>query len=173
MSAIEALYIFDRFAPTATIVLQHEWRSRSPTSAASLLAHYNAHPAPRPALLYIPTTTPPTLLFSHEHNNLLLLSPSTSEIEPLLVLEFLHRVVDVLEDYLGSPLLTAKIESNYDVVAQLLSEMADDGIPFTTEPNALRDVVLPPSLMGKLFGSVTGLPGYPRPRTFVQPLRTD
>ena len=38
--------------------------------------------------------------------------------------------------------------------------MADDGFPFTTEPNALRDVVLPPSLMGKLLGSVTGLPRY-------------
>lgn len=64
----------------------------------------------------------------------------------------------MLEDYLGAPLLTAKIESNYDIVAQLLYEMADDGFPFTTEPNALRDVVLPPSIIGKLFGSVTGLP---------------
>jgi len=160
MSAIEALYIFDRYASTATIILQHEWRSRSPTSAISLLAHYNAHPAPRPSLLYVPTTSPPTLLFGLEHSNLLFLSPATSEIEPLLVLEFLHRVVDVLEDYLGSPLLAAKIEANYHIVAQLMNEMADDGVPFTTEPNALRDVVLPPSLIGKIFGSVPGLPRY-------------
>lgn len=74
------------------------------------------------------------------------------------MLEFLHRVVDVLEDYLGSPLLGTKIEANYDIVAQLLNEMCDDGFPFTTEPNALRDVVLPPSLMGKLLSNVTGLP---------------
>ncbi|KAF8253431.1 clathrin adaptor, mu subunit [Wilcoxina mikolae CBS 423.85] len=158
MSAIDALYIFDHFAPTATLILQHEWRSRPPTAPTSLLAHYNAHPQPRPSLIYIPTTAPPTLLFSLAHSNLLLLSPATSEIEPLLVLEFLHRIVDVLEDYLGVPLMTAKIESNYDIVAQLLYEMADDGFPFTTEPNALRDVVLPPSLIGKIFGSVTGLP---------------
>ncbi|CCX33970.1 Adaptor complexes medium subunit family-domain-containing protein [Pyronema domesticum] len=158
MSAIDALYIFDRFAPTATIILQHEWRSRPSTSPASLLTHYNALPSPRPSLIYIPTTSPPTLLFNLEHSNLLLLSPATSEIEPLLVLEFLHRVVDVLEDYLGSPLVASKIESNYDIVAQLLNEMADDGFPFITEPNALRDVVLPPSLIGKLFSSVTGLP---------------
>lgn len=160
MSAIEALYIFDRYASTATIILQHEWRLRSPTSAISLLAHYNAHPAPRPSLLYVPTTSPPTLLFGLEHSNLLFLSPATSEIEPLLVLEFLHRVVDVLEDYLGSPLLAAKIEANYHIVAQLMNEMADDGVPFTTEPNALRDVVLSPSLIGKIFGSVPGLPRY-------------
>lgn len=74
------------------------------------------------------------------------------------MLEFLHRVVDVLEDYLGSPLLGTKIEANYDIVAQLLNEMCDDGFPFTTEPNALRDVVLPPSLMGKILSNVTGLP---------------
>lgn len=158
MSAIEALYVFDRFAPTPTIVLQHEWRSRPPTTPTALLTHYNAHPAPQPSLIYIATTTPPTLLFSVVHSNLLFLSPATSEIEPLLVLEFLHRVVDVLEDYLGTPVLATKIEANYDIVAQLLNEMADEGFPFTTEPNALRDVVLPPSLIGKIFGSVTGLP---------------
>lgn len=76
------------------------------------------------------------------------------------MLEFLHRVVDVLEDFLGSPLLEGKIEANYDVIAQLLNEMCDDGIPFTTEPNALRDVVLPPSVLGKLLSNVTGLPRY-------------
>lgn len=74
------------------------------------------------------------------------------------MLEFLHRVVDVLGDYFGTPVAASKIEGNYDVVTQLLGEMCDDGNVFTTEPNALRDVVLPPSLMGKLLGSVTGLP---------------
>ena len=74
------------------------------------------------------------------------------------MLEFLHKVVDVLEDYFSTPLLPGKIEGNYEVVVQLLAEMCDDGYPFTTEPNALRDLVMPPSLMGKIFGSVTGLP---------------
>lgn len=158
MSAVEALYIFDRFSPALTPILQHEWRSRQATTAVALLSLYNSHPSPRPSLIYLPNTSPPTLLFNIIHNNLLFLSPTTSEIEPLLVLEFLHRVVDVLEDYLGSPLLGTKIEANYDIIAQLMNEMCDDGFPFTTEPNALRDVVLPPSLMGKLLSNVTGLP---------------
>ncbi|RPB13356.1 clathrin adaptor, mu subunit [Morchella conica CCBAS932] len=159
MSAIEALHIHRRLPPTPTTppLLLHTWR-RPSTPASTLLTHYQSHPAPRPPLIYLPNTTPPTLLFSIEHNNLLFLCPTTSEIEPLLVLEFLHRVVDVLEDFLGSPLLEGKIEANYDVVAQLLNEMCDDGIPFTTEPNALRDVVLPPSVLGKLLSNVTGLP---------------
>lgn len=73
------------------------------------------------------------------------------------MLEFLHRVADVLEDFLGSPLLANKIESNYDVVAQLLSEMVDGGIIACTEPNALRDVVDAPNFMKSLLGGV-GLP---------------
>jgi len=171
MSAVEALYVFDNFSPATTPILQHEWRSRPATTAASLYSLYKAQPSPRPSLIYLPTTSPPTLLFNIIHNNLLFLSPTTSEIEPLLISEFLHRVIDVLEDYLGSPLLGSKIEANYDIVAQLLNEMCDDGFPFTTEPNALRDVVLPPSLMGKLLGSVTGLPRLVHP-IFPQYLST-
>ncbi|KAK6336556.1 hypothetical protein TWF696_002104 [Orbilia brochopaga] len=33
--------------------------------------------------------------------------------------------------------------------------MCDDGLPFNTEPNGLRDVVLPPSIMKKLLANVT------------------
>jgi AP-3 complex subunit mu len=104
---------------------------------------------------------------------LLFLSPSSVDSDPLAHLEFLHRIADALEDFLGSPLLAPKIESSYDVVAQLLGEMCDGGIVAITEPNALRDVVEAPSWMNKLLGGV-GLPasspsitpslgGLPRP----------
>ncbi len=67
--------------------------------------------------------------------------------------------MDVLEDFLGPPLLASKIDGAYDVVAQLLAEMCDAGAVSNTEPNALRDVVEVPGWMGKLLGGV-GLPGY-------------
>lgn len=73
------------------------------------------------------------------------------------MLEFLHRVADVFEDFLGAPLLASKIESHYDTVAQLLSEMVDGGVISCTEPNALKDVVDKPSLIKNLLGGV-GLP---------------
>ncbi|KAK6951012.1 hypothetical protein Daesc_007541 [Daldinia eschscholtzii] len=92
------------------------------------------------------------------HANLLYLATSSSEIEPLLVLEFLHRIIDALEEFLGAPVLAHKIEANYDVVAQLLTEMCDAGTVSTTEPNALRDVVEVEGLLGKLLGSIN-LPG--------------
>ncbi|KAM4065619.1 adaptor complexes medium subunit family protein [Hirsutella rhossiliensis] len=151
---IEALHIYDDSRST---LLSHTYTGR-PLSAAHLLPLYLEHPAPRPNLIYLPNTSPPTLVFSLAHANLLLIATSSNEIEPLLVLEFLHRVVDALEEFVGAPLLAVKIENNYDVVAQLLTEMCDAGTICTTEPNALREVVEMEGWMGKLLGSIS-LPG--------------
>lgn len=123
------------------------------------MAQYLAHPAPRPSCLHLPNTNPPTLVFSVIQDGLLFICPSSTDVEPLLALEFLHRVADALEEFLGAPLLASKIESSYDVVAQVLSEMCDGGLVGGTEANALRDVVETSTWMGKLLGGV-GLPGY-------------
>lgn len=87
-------------------------------------------------------------------SNLLFLVPSSSDVEPLLVLEFLHRVIDVLEEFVGAPLLASKIQSNYDVVAQLLNEMCDAGVVCCTEPNALAEVVQRAAWMDRLLSGV-------------------
>lgn len=89
---------------------------------------------------------------------MLFLLTTSSEIPPLIALEFLHRLIDVLEEFLGGPILAHKIEQNYDVVAQLLSEMCDGGLINTTEPNALRDLVEVEGWIGKLLGGMN-LPG--------------
>ncbi|KAF2249232.1 hypothetical protein BU26DRAFT_427019 [Trematosphaeria pertusa] len=153
MSAIEALYIFDEHN---TPLLEHTYTGRPPPGS-TVLPLYLSHPSPRPSLIYLPNTNPATLLYSIIQDQLLFLCPCSSDTEPLQVLEFLHRVADALEDFLGSPLLASRIESNYDVVAQLLSEMVDGGVISCTEPNALKDVVEAPSFMKNLLGGV-GLP---------------
>ncbi|KAI1283897.1 Adaptor complexes medium subunit family protein [Xylaria sp. FL0933] len=155
-SVIEALHIYDEHKRA---ILSHTYTSR-PLSATHLLPLYLEHPAPRPNLIYLSNTNPPTLVFSLDHANLLYLATTSSDIEPLLVLEFLHRVIDALEEFLGAPVLAHKIEANYDVVAQLLTEMCDAGTISTTEPNALRDVVEVEGLLGKLLGSIS-LPTKP------------
>ncbi|KAH8887768.1 hypothetical protein GQ53DRAFT_872488 [Thozetella sp. PMI_491] len=154
--AIEALHIYD---DRNSLLLSHTYTSR-PLSAAHLLPLYLDHPPPRPNLIYLPNTNPPTLVFSLSHANLLFLLTTSSEVEPLLALEFLHRIVDALEEFLGAPLLAPKIENNYDIVAQLLTEMCDAGTISTTEPNALRDVVEVEGFMGKLLGNLN-LPSKP------------
>ncbi|KAB8300930.1 hypothetical protein EYC80_002855 [Monilinia laxa] len=159
--AIEALYIYDEHNRP---LLQNTYTSR-PLSSTQLLPLYLAHPAPRPSLIYLPNTSPPTLLFSLIHSNLLFCLTSSSEIEPLLALEFLHRAIDVLEEFVGAPLLAQKIESSYDVVAQLLNEMCDAGTVSSTEPNALRDIVEVEGWIGKLLGGINipGKPGFATP----------
>jgi AP-3 complex subunit mu len=76
----------------------------------------------------------------------------------LAILEFIHRVIDIFEDFLGSPLLAHKIESNYDIVAQLLNEICDCGVISNTEPNALRECVEVSGVVGRLLTQV-GIPG--------------
>ncbi|KAF4461091.1 APM1-AP-1 complex subunit mu1 subunit [Fusarium albosuccineum] len=151
---IEALHIYD---DNRNPILSHTYAGR-PLSATHLLPLYLEHPAPRPNLIYLSNTSPPTLVFSLTHANLLFLVTSSTEIEPLLVFEFLHRVIDAFEDFLGAPLLAVKIENSYDIVAQLLTEMCDAGTISTTEPNALREVVEQEGWVGKLLGSIN-LPG--------------
>lgn len=138
-------------------LVEHVYRSRPP-SASAILPLYLAHAAPRPSLLYIATASPPVTVFSTVESNLLFLAISEVDTEPLLALEFLHRVVDVLEEFVGAPLLSTKINSNYDVVAQLLNEMCDGGTVCNTEPNALQEVVEVPGWVDKLLGGI-GVPG--------------
>jgi hypothetical protein len=109
-------------------------------------------------LIYLPGTTPPVTVFSTVQSNLLFLAVSEVDTEPLLVLEFLHRVVDVLEEFVGAPLLSTKIQANYEVVAQLLHEICDGGVVCNTEPNVLQEVVEVPGWMGKLLGGIS-VPG--------------
>ncbi|WEW57616.1 hypothetical protein PRK78_003083 [Emydomyces testavorans] len=152
-NTIEALYIYDDLN---TPILEHIYRSRPP-SASALLPLFLDHSPPRSPVIYLPSATPPVSVFSTIHANLLFLVPSSTETEPLHVLEFLHRVIDVLEEFVGAPLLASKIKSNYDVVAQLLNEMCDAGVVCNTEPNALQEVVEVPGWMNKFLSGV-GLP---------------
>lgn len=150
-------YKFHSLIFSSKPLLQHTYLGR-PLNAAHLLPLYLAIPTPRPNLTYLPNINPPTLVFSLIHTNLLFLLTTSTETEPLLILEFLHRLIDILEEFLSAPLQSAKIESNYAVVAQLLNEMCDGGEISTTEPNALRDVVEVEGWLGK-FLSTMAVPG--------------
>ncbi|KAF2773772.1 clathrin adaptor, mu subunit [Teratosphaeria nubilosa] len=155
MSVIEALYIFDEHN---NLILSHTYISRPPPPSV-LLPLYLQHASPRPSLIYLPSLNPPTLLYSVIQDNILFISPCSQDVEPLLVLEFLHRTADSLQEFLGSPLLASKITGNYDIVAQIVAEMADAGVPCQSEPNALRDVVeTGPGVLNNLLGKV-GIPG--------------
>lgn len=139
-------------------VLEHIYSGRPPTAHA-LIASLNTRPSPRPSILQLSDLAPPTTSYSVFHSALQLIAVASKDEQSLAILDFLYRVLDILEDFLGAPLLTSKIEDNYEIVAQLLGEMCDGGIVSNTEPNALRESVEVSSVLGQLFTKV-GLPGY-------------
>ncbi|OQR90020.1 P-3 complex subunit mu [Achlya hypogyna] len=86
---------------------------------------------------------------------LFVLAVISHEIMPLIVIELLHRVVAVFRDYFGTFDENA-IKDNFSTVYQLLEEMIDNGYPLTTEPNALKAMVAPPSTVNRIAAIVSG-----------------
>ncbi|KAI8076765.1 Mu homology domain-containing protein [Halteromyces radiatus] len=86
------------------------------------------------------------------------LCPVDKEVDPMLVFEFLHRIIDVLTDYLGD-ISEASIRENFVTVYQLLEEMMDYGYPLTTEPNALKEIIMPPTMINKVMTTVGAAAG--------------
>lgn len=74
---------------------------------------------------------------------------------PLLPFVFISRLIDVMEDYFGTPLMAVKIEANNDTLTLLINDMIDDGLPHVTDINKLRDLIPFKSLLSKFLSSTT------------------
>eukprot|EP00850_Spirogloea_muscicola_P023545 SM000366S13815 [mRNA] locus=s366:14625:17424:+ [translate_table: standard] len=90
-----------------------------------------------------------------ERGPLSFLATSRAEMPPLL---FLRRIADVVTEYLGG-LNDDLLRDHYATLYQLLDEMVDAGYPLTTEPNVLKEIVPPPTLMSRVISVVTGSGG--------------
>lgn len=86
-----------------------------------------------------------------QHGNVVFLLPCTSKTPSLLPVEFISRMIEIFEDYLGSPLLPIKLESNYDTVVLILNEMIDGGYPYMTSGDIIKDLVPYGGLLRKLL----------------------
>ncbi|KAF5357655.1 hypothetical protein D9758_007443 [Tetrapyrgos nigripes] len=90
-----------------------------------------------------------------ECGDIRMLCPISGDVDPLTAFAFMQTFIDILREYFGT-LSVATLRDNFDVVYQLFEETLDaGGHPLTTSSNALRDIVLPPSLLNKLL-NVTG-----------------
>eukprot|EP00920_Eleutheroschizon_duboscqi_P035921 GHVT01086963.1.p1 GENE.GHVT01086963.1~~GHVT01086963.1.p1 ORF type:complete len:305 (+),score=9.14 GHVT01086963.1:91-915(+) len=78
-----------------------------------------------------------------------------TEVPPLFVIEFLHRVMDTFEDYF-SECTESIIKDNYVIVYELLDEMLDNGFPLATESNILKELIKPPNILRAITDTVTG-----------------
>ncbi|XP_031376444.1 AP-3 complex subunit mu isoform X2 [Punica granatum] len=99
--------------------------------------------------------SPTHYLFQIVREGITFLACTQVEMPPLMGIEFLCRVADVLSDYLGG-LNEDVVKDNFVIVYDLLDEMIDNGFPLTTEPNILREMITPPNIVSKVLSVVTG-----------------
>jgi AP-3 complex subunit mu len=99
--------------------------------------------------------TPSEFLISIFRHKLHFVSVVKEEVSPLLIVEFLHRVVDIFEDYF-SGCSEVLIKEHYVVVYELLDEMLDNGYPLATESNILKELIKPPTVFRAIANSMTG-----------------
>ncbi|KAK6058251.1 adaptor complexe medium subunit family protein [Cooperia oncophora] len=76
-------------------------------------------------------------------------------VPPLMVIEFLHRVVHTFSQYFDECSDTS-IKENCVMVFELLDEMLDNGYPLVTELNILQDLIKPPNFLRNIANQVTG-----------------
>ncbi|PWA18501.1 hypothetical protein CCH79_00009864 [Gambusia affinis] len=129
--------------------------------------------------------TPHHYLISVLRHRIYFVAVIQSEVPPLFVIEFLHRVVDTFQVRGHSPLLfslfmsasfmpthlpassprlqdyfgvctEAAIKDNVVVVYELLEEMLDNGFPLATESNILKELIKPPTILRTMVNTITG-----------------
>lgn len=111
--------------------------------------------APNPAEVTPVIITPKFYLVHVQRNGIYYLATIQNEVPPLLVIDFLQRLYDVLVEYFTN-VTESSLKENFSTVYQLLEEMLDNGVPFTTEPNILREMIAPPNMLTSVMSSVTG-----------------
>ncbi|KAI4313603.1 hypothetical protein L6164_026567 [Bauhinia variegata] len=99
--------------------------------------------------------SPTHYIFQVYREGITFLACTQVEMPPLMGIEFLCRVANILNDYLGG-LNEDLIKDNFVIVYELLDEMIDNGFPLTTEPNILREMIAPPNIVNKVLSVVTG-----------------
>ncbi|KAJ4850637.1 AP-3 complex subunit mu [Turnera subulata] len=99
--------------------------------------------------------SPTHYLFQVVREGITFLACTQVEMPPLMGIEFLGKVADVLSGYLEG-LNEDVIKDNFVIVYELLDEMIDNGYPLTTEANILREMIAPPNFVTKMLSVVTG-----------------
>ncbi|XP_038638674.1 AP-1 complex subunit mu isoform X2 [Scyliorhinus canicula] len=99
--------------------------------------------------------TPHHYLVSTHRDRIFFVAVIQSEVPPLFVIEFLHRVAETLQDYFGECTETA-IKDNVVIMYELLEEMLDNGFPLATESNILKELIKPPTILRSVVNTITG-----------------
>jgi AP-3 complex subunit mu len=186
------------------VLIERQWRGRSCRQACDFFwEQVNQHDS-REEVPPVMSNVNSFLISIYRDGNFLLVT-TTEDTYALFVIEFLHRVYDVFEEYFrasrdslgalgslgglanlslarivgdggetagsssdgggagasgtGCILDEGVIKDHFSVIYSLLEELVDFGFPLTTELNALKEIIEPPSLLTKLRGAVRSSTG--------------
>ncbi|KAI8824238.1 adaptor complex AP-3 domain-containing protein [Fimicolochytrium jonesii] len=147
---INSLFILDR---NGKVIIEKHWRKPVPGAVDQFLKVSQ--------LSSIPQEVPPVIataddLYFHHilRSGLVFLTVTVEEVAPLSVLHFLHRFLDLLIDYFGAVTETT-LKENFVIVYELLEELLDYGYPYITEPNILKEIVPPTTLLSTVINAVS------------------
>ena len=109
---------------------------------------------------YVDSDNIPPVLESNEYalivvreSNLSFIAVVKSENPPLLIVDFINKIINLLKTYIGA-VNEVKIRGNFSLVYQLLDEAADFGIPVITEPSIMSSIIKLPTVMNKVSALV-------------------
>ena len=148
---INSLFLIN---PTGDIFLEKHWRSVIPRTICDYLFEEQRKVSD-------PNDVPPVIASPHHYlisiyrGNIFFVAVTQTEVPPLFVIEFLHRVCDTFMDYFSECTEQTIIE-HIVVVYELLEEMLDNGFPLATESNILKELIKPPNIINKVVNTVTG-----------------
>ncbi|KAG0227800.1 AP-3 complex subunit mu-1 [Actinomortierella wolfii] len=156
MPVIESLFVL---SPTGKVIIEKHWHN---LISRKIVDYFNEQVTKMltaseditrqdiPPIL----SAPRYQLLNVYRDNLTYLCPVSKEVDPMMVFEFVHRIPDLMQEYFGGQVSETVIKENFVTVYQLLEEMMDDGFPLTTEPNALKEIVPPPTILNKVMNTV-------------------
>lgn len=149
---LQSLFVIS--SSSGEVMIEKHWRGVTPRTVCDYfwdeVAKYPSREEVPPVMF-----TSRYYLISILRDEVFLVASVKDDMAPLLVIEFMHRIVDVFKEYFGAVDEMA-IKDNFSTCYQLLEEMMDNGYPLTTEPNALKSIIMPPTVMGVLSSTFTG-----------------
>lgn len=151
---IQSLFIINS---KGDVLIEKHWRGVAPRTICDLFwDEVSKASSPEETLPVI--ATPKGYLVHIQANSLFLLTVVQAEIAPLLVIDFLNRVLEVFKEYFGE-VSEDSLKENFVNVYLLLDEMMDNGYPFTTEFNVLKEMIAPSDFVADLAAEFTGTQG--------------
>lgn len=146
------LQSFFLISKNGEVLIEKHWRDVTPRSVCDYFwDEVNKYETKEEMPPLVHTTK--YYLISIYREGMFFVGTTTVETNPLGMIEFLHRMFDTFESYFEEVTET-NIKDNFSIVYQLLEEMMDFGYALTTEPNALKLMIKPPSVLARVANAL-------------------